>query len=97
MKFVKREGREERVSAGGVLSCVPADTATAGCNLVSIPFPTWPAQAQPSSAGTALTPSQHKRSKLQKYSSQKHTPSPQKNKSLKLAKGTSLTQRAKLC
>lgn len=48
----------EGVEAERVFSCVPAEAATAGCNLVSSPFPTWPdqerASAVPLPAHTAL-------------------------------------------
>lgn len=97
MKFVKREGREERVSAGGALSCVPADSHSW----------LWSGE-QPlphlACSGTALfcrhsphTLPEQKEQVTKILLSKTYPLPPQKNESLKLAKGTSLTQRAKLC
>lgn len=56
MKLVKKEGGRGKRCL--FFTWVPAKAATAGRNLVSSPFPTWPAQggrasAVPAPAGTA--------------------------------------------
>lgn len=63
----RRKGAEGKgVEAGRVFSCVSAEAAAAGCNLVSSPFPTWPAQREPQlSLLQPAQPFHHKRSRLQ--------------------------------